>query len=133
MQEEQYEVNPQHRDGNPNKSQWIVSLSEDAEKNLFRVSYNSCWFNQQRTCCFGIMSVNGKPQILGVSAKNNPPPTALHFSKFVCNQRLWHGYPFGKASSDLGQIPKEVLDSWKEANHISNAVRKKIHKGRYPL
>ena len=26
MQEKQYKVNPQHRNGNPNKSQWRVSI-----------------------------------------------------------------------------------------------------------
>ena len=131
MQEKQYKVNPQHRDVNPNKIQWRVSIN--VELDLFRVSYDSCWFNQDKTWCFGIMSDDGKPQILGDSAKNNPPPTDLHFAKFVCDQSLWHGYPFGKASSDLGQIPKQVLDSWKKDNHISNAVKNKIHKGRYPL
>ena len=131
MQEKQYKVNPQHRNGNPNKSQWCVSAN--VEEDLFKVSCDSGWFNQQRTCCFGIISNGGKLLVLGVSAQNNPPPTELHFAKFVCDQSLWHGYPFGKASSDLGQIPKQVLDSWKNANHISNAVRNKIHKGRYPL
>lgn len=132
MQEkEQYICNQQHRDGNPNKSQW--KLSECEERELFRVSYDSCWFNQHKTWCFGIISKERKLKILGVSAKNNPPPTDLHFAKFVCDQSLWHGYPFGKASSDLGQIPREVLASWKKDNYISNAIRNKIHKGRYPL
>ena len=49
MQEKQYKVNPQHRNGNPNKSQWRVSI--DVELNLFKVSYDSCWFNQDKTLC----------------------------------------------------------------------------------
>ncbi|MCL7721146.1 hypothetical protein [Actinobacillus pleuropneumoniae] len=132
MLQPQYIVNNQHRNQNPNKSQWCIRVPE--ERDLFVSSFNSCWFHPDNQWCFGIIPNNKKPTILGISASNDPlPQQELHFAKFVCDQNVWHGYPFGRASSDLNQIPKSVLDSWKKEGYISNAVRSKIHKGRYPL
>ncbi|HGO5857265.1 TPA: hypothetical protein ACK3JJ_001923 [Mannheimia haemolytica] len=127
-----YQVHPQHRNRHPEKSQW--SISESEEEGLFKSSFSNGWLHpEDNEKCFGIISNNRKLRILGVSAAHKPPVQNLHFARFTCDQCLWHGHPFGNGSSDLKQIPKVVLDNWKERDYISNAVRNKIHKGRYPL
>ncbi|MHB1665577.1 MAG: hypothetical protein ACYCT7_10040 [bacterium] len=36
-----YKINPAHRNSNPNKSQWVIN--KIAERNLFKLVYNSNW------------------------------------------------------------------------------------------
>lgn len=127
----EYIINTQHRDKNPNKSQWCIAELE--EINLFRLSFGNEWFDENKTSCFGIISEEKKLKVLGISASNRLPLMDLHFARFVCDQQIWHGYPFGNTSSDLKKISRSILDDWKDQGYINNAVKNKINKGRYPL
>lgn len=128
MTKHKYIHNTQHRDGNPNKSQWIIS-SVDEEK----IWNNSPYFTD---CpCYGLYIQNNKPDYLGFPAKIPPSPLEkLFIAKFCSSSNgifiAWHGYPANTTLKVQDRPPEEYLKEWIDKKYISRAQALKILKGK---
>lgn len=117
-----YQINEQHRDKNPNKSQWIVSPKEEVE--IFVDSYRNSWFDNDHIS-FGIKLNNSNLIVLGKTKNNLDSKVA----KFSMNSKLWHGYPADL--SMLKDIPSTiVLCEWCNLGYISKRQFNRIVQGR---
>lgn len=124
-----YINNPQHRDNNPNKSQWL--LSEQDERTCFEDAFGI----QIRELglvevdvCFGLWLVNDDLIRLGTSAQNsNTPNRELFIAKFVDGNQnsRWHGYPADHRLKK-GDTPTEILPVWVRLELITASEMRKI-------
>lgn len=127
-----YIHNPQHRDGNPNKTQWTIN--EIDERSCFqfagRLKYEqNC---ELSTTCWGIHVTNGRVCALGKSAvKSSAPIYDLIIAKFVDGNanHKWHGYP-ADHEANIQDIPPEcVRSSWLKSGYLTAAKIRKISRG----
>lgn len=82
-----YLPNEQHRNGNPEKSQWTISL--DDELASFFQAEERGW--QESNKAWGLHLVEGRIIYLGVT-KNRQTPVFI--AKYTCSRdAVWHGYP----------------------------------------
>lgn len=120
-----YTINPQHRDGNPNKSQWIVIESD--EVSLFETSYTAGWKDEDDKKCFGIKKSGTSISILGVCKDRI---TDLKIAKFVSNHQLtWHGYPANYRINQQDKPTTTILEKWVEEELITKSKMGKIARG----
>lgn len=122
--EHQYFIHPQHRNGNPNKSQWTITPNNEFES--FKHAANSNWL----TSCvgWGVFPITGAPDYLGVATDRI---TRLVIAKFVPYQEtLWHGYPANHIEKEQ-DIPDEfILKKWIDEAVLPKAKISKISKGK---
>ena len=83
-----YLPNPQHRDGNLNKSQWSISIVD--EIGVFHEMTRKDWSIENSG--WGLYFRNGALNYLGIIQNRNE---AVFIAKFVVdsNHNAWHGYP----------------------------------------
>jgi hypothetical protein len=102
-----YVVNVQHRNSNPNKSQWVIT--PDQERAVFLRAHESGWLLP--TVGWGLHVLEGAATYLGLSTDRE---RQLVVAKFVGGQSPidWHGYPADHEVHPQ-DIPEEfVLDRW---------------------
>ena len=120
-----YTFNPQHRDGNPNKSQWIIIEAD--EKSLFETSYSAGWKDTENKKCFGIKKSETNIIVLG---KCKDRITNLKIAKFVSDhQDNWHGYPANYRTNQQDKPTTNILQKWVEENLITKSKMGKIARG----
>ena len=120
-----YLPNPQHRDGNPNKSQWTINI--DQEIYVFRCMAYYGWGFQNNG--WGLLINNdGKVDYLGFINNRN---TAVFIAKFVgdTNHNSWHGYPADYQFRAQDVPDRAILQRWKENNYLTKAKVRKIMMG----
>lgn len=116
-----------HRNGNPQKSQWIISVEEEFES--FAIARKNEWFNGLRG--WGIHPsgsladvgrlVNGRNVQIARFQEMTPPGQKI--------QNVWHGYP-ADIKGKTNDIPvMEVLNNWLEAGIIQKHQLSKIRRG----
>lgn len=128
MTKHKYIHNTQHRDGNPNKSQWIISCANEKE----------IWNNApySTNCpCYGLYVQNDKPDYLGIPAKSTLSPLKkLFIAKFRGSPNgiffTWHGYPADTTLNTQDRPSEDYLNEWMEKKYISLAQASKILKGK---
>ena len=128
MTEHKYIHNTQHRDGNPNKSQWIIGFADEEE----------IWNNTPYSInylCYGLYIQYDKPHYLGFPAKISPSPLKkLFIAKFRGSPDetfiSWHGYPADTTLKVQDRPSEEYLNEWIRKNYISPAQASKILKGK---
>lgn len=127
----EYVINAQHRDGNPNKSQWIIS--EDDESVCFRWAANdlTVLHLESQKICWGLYVVEDQLEYLGTSARNESNCNeCLFIAKFVGDHGVnWHGYPANHVANPHDIPAPEVLRKWKERNFLRRPAVRKISKG----
>jgi len=120
-----YKPNKQHRDKNPNKSQWTISILEEVK--VFENTYPNNWIDQ--SVGWGLHFVNNGVQYLGNASNQN---RRLFIAKFMdgnCNGK-WHGYP-ADYQTNIQDIPNEFgLKEWVDKRYLSNAKIAKITQGK---
>lgn len=119
-----YVINKQHRDGNPLKSQWIIS--EHEELRCFALAQEEGWLLGE--IGWGLHITDAGPDWLGM---NRNRENRVFIAKFVGVTIVdqWHGYP-ADYRNNCHDIPKEsVLRSWMKGNLIKLASIRKIAKG----
>lgn len=120
-----YVINPQHRDGNPNKSQWTIV--EDSEYVLFGTAQSSGWLDVSIKKGFGIKKNGVLIDQLGLWTDRT---TILKIAKFVGDhQDEWHGYPANFRQNAHDRPTTDVLRKWNEAEYISKSQMGKITRG----
>lgn len=119
----EYQFNPVHRNGNPQKSQWTVSYPDEVA--IFNYSESQGWILVERG--WGLYISNGTPQCLGVSRDRI---RQLFIAKFVRTQPSpWHGYP-ADHSRVAQDVPNElIVHDWIDDQLISRAKARKILRG----
>ena len=73
-----YLPNPQHRNKTKGKSQWLISLTEEAK--CFHIAYANQWIGDDTG--WGLHYPNGIPDYLGVAQDHE---TKVFIAKFVGN------------------------------------------------
>lgn len=116
-----------HRNGDPEKSQWTISVEEEFRS--FAISRQNRWYQDKRG--WGIHPsgslievgtlVCGK--IVRISRFQEMSPLGQEFKD------IWHGYP-ADIKGKTNDIPVvEVLDSWLNAGIIKRHQLSKIRRG----
>lgn len=123
-----YKPNPQHRNDNPNKSQWAISKKE--ERGIFKLtcSFNWIYNNNNKSLGFGIKKDNNRTVLLGYSA-GIYGRKELKIAKFIENQNTWHGYPADYRTHKADTPPTEILKKWFDDGYINKKNMCKILKG----
>jgi len=120
-----YVINPQHRDGNPHKSQWTVSQA--AECSLFNTSNSSGWLDFSSKKGFGINKTEAAIDQLGLWTDR---VTVLKIAKFVGDQQdQWHGYPANFRQNAQDRPTTTILRKWNYVDYITKAQMGKITRG----
>ena len=119
-----YIPNPQHRDGNPNKSQWLIDI--DQEVRVFKyMAYNN-WGGENNG--WGLFFRRNILDYLGIIHSRN---TNVFIAKFVVDTShcAWHGYPADYQFKAQDVPDRSILQDWLEKKYLSKAKIRKIMKG----
>src|SRR5262249_53662440 len=130
-QVQEYEVNgvkysphPDHRNHNPMKSQWIITLEQELE--VFRRCHSGGWILS--LVGWGLHFVQEQPAYLGVAQDHQ---TRVLLAKFVGNEApvVWHGYPADHTRSH-DRPPTDVLNKWLKSKVLPTKLLSKIVQGK---
>ena len=119
-----YLFHPDHRNNNPNKSQW--SITQDHECDSFVYAWENDWTAEVEG--WGLYFANGSADYLGVAIDRS---TQLFIAKYVCknNQAEWHGYPADHTRN--GDRPtRELLALWLQSGSLPPEKISKISQGK---
>ncbi|MDR0307029.1 MAG: hypothetical protein LBI42_09370 [Chitinispirillales bacterium] len=113
-----------HRNRQPNKSQWVISVVQEVE--CFIESQINNWI--EGIFSWGMISDGNNLIVLGKSVYNEE----LKLAKFVTknDDGVWHGYPadFCKNFQDRPGI--KILQKWRNCGHIEKHHITKIRQGK---
>ncbi len=99
-----YLHHPDHRNGNPQKSQWTIL--ERQELDVFTVAMQSNWlFNNKG---WGLYKVEGALRYLGINRQRDED---VFVARFVGQANNWHGYPADRENRS-DRPPLEVRRRW---------------------
>lgn len=120
----QYSPNPQHRDNNPNKSQWIIT--EDEEMNCFKTAYSKGWVIGNNA--WSLHYIQNELTYLGIGVDRS---TNLFIAKFKndISHSTWHGYPADYQQNAQDVPGTDILRDWIKCNVLPKAKISKIMKG----
>ena len=116
-----------HRNGNPQKSQWSISVEEEFES--FKISRQQNWHNEKRG--WGLHPKDPFSTIGRTTANNNV--VIAIFQEMSPNGQnvddIWHGYP-ADIRGKINDIPTvDVLRSWLTNGYINGHEFSKIRRG----
>lgn len=120
-----YQINPAHRNGNPQKSQWTIGNREELEVfawSLENWSYDGRYY-------WGVFLNNGTNAVLGLTAGGFDSKIA----RFVVNgqPQIWHGYPVDYINNPQCERPnRAVLSHWFEIGIITKPKILKLMRGK---
>jgi hypothetical protein len=119
-----YLPNPQHRDGNPNKSQWIINTNQEIY--VFKYTAYKNWIFEENG--WGLFIDKDIINYLGIINNRN---TSIFIAKFVVdiNHNAWHGYPADYQFKAQDVPDKEVINKWIKEKYITKAKARKIMMG----
>lgn len=119
-----YIISSQHRKaGNPHKSIWTITFSEEVDCFLFTVKEN--W--KQENKGWGIKICDNTLQVLGINSNKEE----LKLAKFVDggNTDIWHGYPADYLYKSQDRPTTEILRIWVIKGYITKSKMNKIRQG----
>jgi hypothetical protein len=119
-----YLVNPEHRNNNSCKSQWIITQTEEIE--CFRMAYNEGWTNQKEA--WGLHYSLNAITYLGIAENRTINLFVAKFKNDV-HHNNWHGYPADYQRKPQDIPDKEILTRWMINNVLSKAKIRKIMAG----
>lgn len=106
-----YQVNPQHRNGNKNKSQWIPKEIE--ELLIFSTGLANGWCNSSQDVIWSIPKHIPVLTPIGTERPNKGNATdILYIAKYTSDTNgTWHGYPVS-AKSKYDHPPQNIINAW---------------------
>lgn len=122
---EAYQIHPQHRNGNPNKSRWTVSYED--ELSIFAGTAIDGVITDGQYM-WGLFVPLYEPEVLGVT-KNGDQSRIAIFDNGKHNG-FWHGYP-ADYIREQEIPPDDVLDLWRTKEIIRKPDINKIIKGQW--
>lgn len=119
-----YTPNPQHRNGNPKKSQWIIIEREEVE--CFRMAYDKGWKNEGHV--WGLYYKQNKIDYLGEGTDRS---IRLFIAKFRndLSHNTWHGYPADHQRHQQDIPDVSILHNWITNKVLAKAKIRKIGAG----
>lgn len=122
---EVYQINPHHRNGNPNKSQWTIGNHEEVE--VFGWSVE----NESKTdeYYWGVLMDGAVCLPLGIT----PHRLSSKVARFECSAqpRVWHGYPVDYVNNPQHDCPgRDVLLKWATLGIITKSQIARLIGGR---
>ena len=110
-------VNYHHQIGNPNKSWWTISMTNEAEffLNMTKNNYISSFSNNG----YYIDAFGRKPITIGDNSKKED----LYLAKLKFNKINWHGYP-ANHMIQKDRVEDEVLDKMNKDKIDPSILRK---------
>jgi hypothetical protein len=119
-----YAIKPDHRDGTPVKSQWVIPIPDEIV--TFRLTVQEIWFDGDRG--WGLHLVNGKAENLGVAVDRAQRIFIARFEGDL-SRNYWHGYPADHLRR-TGDIPtEEITQVWVDRGYLPKPKVRKILKG----
>lgn len=125
--EGQYTAVDYHRNGDPEKSQWVISVEEEFKS--FAISQKNKWYEGQRG-----WGIHPSMAFLDVGYLNNGKNVQIaRFQEMSPHgqeiQNIWHGYP-ADIKGKTNDIPiLAVLNIWRELGIIQKHHLSKIRRG----
>lgn len=119
-----YSPNPEHRNNNPCKSQWIITEKEEIE--CFRVAYDKGWTNERDA--WGLHYSQNTIAYLGIAENRTINLFIAKFKNDVPHNN-WHGYPADYQRKPQDIPDKEILSKWITNNVLAKAKIRKIMAG----
>ena len=119
-----YYFQPDHRNGNPKKSQWSIGLPE--ELHCFENSVNLGWANSSHA--WGLHCPGAIPEVLG----HSPTGLSLKIAKFVAgtSTSFWHGYPANYRQYHQDRPPVSILRGWESCGLIKKYEVARVRGGK---
>ncbi|MDH1707054.1 hypothetical protein [Acinetobacter johnsonii] len=115
-----YQVNPQHRNGNFNKSQW--SVKTDMELQIFSSGLINQWSNSSRDVIWSVPK--HLPNLIEIGTERPTKGSAnepLYIAKYTGDTNgTWHGYPVSPKSQP-DHPPQEIVNKWIDDNFIDKS------------
>ena len=120
-----YCFNTQHRDGNPNKSQWTIDT--DQEIDVFCCMADHGWGFQDNGWSLFIKEDSSIDYLGFIQSRK----AKVFIAKFVVdtNHNAWHGYPADYQVRAQDVPHKDILRKWKDENYLTKAKMRKIMMG----
>lgn len=118
---ETYQINPNHRNGNFRKSQWLIKSNEEAGVFGWSLEHNS----HDGRYYWGVFLVDTICSPLGLTTLKR----LTKISRFECsnNPRIWHGYPVDYINDPQYDRPnRAVLLAWANMGIITKSQIAKL-------
>ena len=116
-----YQHSEKHRDGNRGKSQWTISVDEEAYS--FQISCDGGW--TVGACGWGLHIVDGAIFNLGFDREAGD----VFLAKFDKHSDFqWHGYPCDYKKNNQCPTP-QILQEWVAHGYLRLAQMRKITRG----
>ncbi|MCG3771480.1 MAG: hypothetical protein JW384_02666 [Nitrosomonadaceae bacterium] len=119
-----YQIHPDHRNGTPGKSQWIIPATDEVKSfeqavALGCIDFKSGW---------GLHCPNGIPESLGRTTTQHE----VKIAKFVENLMpvFWHGYPADYRRKPQDRCPVSVLQTWHTVGYIEKYEIARVRSGK---
>jgi hypothetical protein len=119
-----YSPNPEHRNKNPCKSQWIITEREEIQ--CFSVAYSKGWKNEKNA--WGLHYKQSAVTYLGVGKKQGADLFIAKFKNDVPHNN-WHGYPADYQGNSQDIPDKDILNNWIANDILPKAKIRKIMAG----
>lgn len=116
-----------HRNGNPDKSQWIIP--EATERSCFESAFTT--WRSSDFHRWGLHLEDGQAKYLGITKRSAPERRDLFVAKFIDSNRnsKWHGYPADHILNHEDIPPEDTLALWLTAHYLRPAIIRKLSKG----
>ncbi len=116
-----------HRNINPNKSQWTIT--REAERECFNKAHPD-WLDQENYS-WGLHFENGKVTYLGITKSSEPSKRELFLAKFEDSSKnhKWHGYPADPFRHNQDIPPEIITGIWLKESFFKAAEIRKLSRG----
>ncbi len=119
-----YLISPDHRNGNPHKAQWTISVAEEVA--CFERSVANSWLEQ--SVGWGLHVDGGSVSYLGTTA-NDFGPVEQSFVAFFQLASDCHGYPADVRRRTRERPSTRVRRAWLDGGYLRPAVVRKLSRG----
>jgi len=118
-----YQHHPDHRNGTPAKSQWIIT--EAQERDAFDGARTRNWLKVRLG--WGLHAPNAHASYLGIS----PNGQEVFVAKFVASNPpvVWHGYPADHQRNPHDVPELQILRDWENSQLITPSQMRKLLRG----
>lgn len=124
-----YQVNPQHRNQNTNKSQWTVKTQIELE--LFTSGLINDWCNSSNDVIWSVPK--HIPQLVSIGTERSTKGAItenLYIAKYTGDTNgTWHGYPVSP-KSQYDHPPQNIINSWIQNEFIDKSFFSKWVRGK---
>lgn len=124
IRQDVYQINPKHRDGSPNKSQWTIRNQDEAGVFGWALEHGS----KSGKYYWGVFLDGLNSCVLGQTTSHRDTRIARFESS--AQPIIWHGYPVDYFTAPQRDCPdKDVLSDWEAQKIITKSQISKLIRG----